>query len=470
MGCLCSSKVGSAHKVVTRSATFCSTRDFGDVSFVNPSPFRNFQTEFKLLKGPIGSGLIGEIRLCRQFSTSKIFAVKVVSKAGLPSDFVKKKSIETQVKIMQGVDHPSILKIFDFFEDACSYYLVMEYISGGDLYSKLDKYGKFSEKTAAKILKQILSALAYLHSNDIVHRDIKLENFLIEENDGHMVVKLIDFDTTTRLKSGQKLKGISGTVYYMAPEVINGLYDEKCDVWSAGVILYSLMTQNFPFGGETDKEIMVNITSNNINLRIFEEHHATPELLNFLRCLLNPDQESRISASEASRHPWILKYLCSARVPPALKSQQKTFKNSLTQALKLWAVKNVVPSKELSDYHMMFLNIDKNFDGVISKQELIEFFGDNDNIEKVMEIADWNSNGVLEYHEFISLVIHGKTLKRHTGSILEVLDKDKSGKIILSDLVSFLEYQLEGGFGFLDYKDDQSNEITDEDIVEMITA
>lgn len=471
MGCLCSSKIDSTHKVATRSATFCSTRDYTETSFISNLTMRSFNTEYKLLKTPIGSGLVGEIRLCRQFSTSKVFAVKVVSKASLPVDFAKKRAIENQVKIIQKVNHPGILGFSDFFEDSCSYYLVMDYISGGDLYCKLEKQGKFSEKAAAKVMMQVFSALAYMHSNNIVHRDLKLENVLIEEHEGQMLVKLIDFDTATTLKKGEKIKGKSGTIYYMAPEVINGSYTEKCDIWSAGVILYSLLTQNFPFGGDSDKAIMHNIVSGKMDYSILQQHKASSELLQFLKSLLNANPEKRLSASEAFNHPWILKH-CKVPKPLILaNTQDKTFKNSLKQALKLWAIKNVVPAKNLSLYHMMFVNIDTNFDGVLSKEELVRYFGQGESarIEKIIEIADWNSNGVLEYYEFLSAFVDERILKKYAGMMLEVLDKDKSGKVLLADLISFLEYQLEGCFGDFDNKD-QGKEISYEDIVDIITG
>ena len=461
MGCLCSSKLCMPQKPVTRRATYSTARDFGDISFQEFSSFRKFHSEYKILRDSIGSGLFGQIYLCRQISTNKTFAVKIISKAGLPTDHLKKRLIEGQVKIMQEIDHPSILKIFDFFEDARNFYLVMEYVRGGDLFNKIEKYGRFSEKLAAKIMKQLLSAIAHLHSNHIIHRDIKCENILVEEHQAQMVVKLIDFDTVVKKKIDEEVKGVYGTVYYMAPEVIQGGYSEKCDIWSAGVVLYTLITQHFPFGGDSDEAIMKAIAKNEINFEIMKTHKVSAELIDFFQMILKTDPEHRLSASAACVHPWILKYTCMKN-PFPISISDPSFTSSLKHALKIWALKTIVPSNELAEYHMMFINIDQDFDGVIARHELERLF-DFDSCDKILRNADCNMNGVLEYHEFLSLVVKGETIKKYSKQIIEELDKDNSGKIEVQSLISFLQYSLEAGFG-----EQGDGEISNGEILELM--
>lgn len=466
MGCLCSSKLDLPSTGVVRSTSFTSMREFSSLSLQNFSSTRNFYSEYKLHKDPIGSGLYGEIRVCFQFSTNKKFAVKIVSKSGLPSDHLKKKVFESQFKLIRSLDHPSILKLFDFFEDACNYYLVMEYVKGGDLLTKLEKSGRFSEKEAAKVMKQLLSALAYMHSQHIIHRDVKCENVLIEENQGQIVVKLIDFDTIIKLSDEKKCFGKYGTVYYMAPEVINGAYNEKCDVWSAGILLYSMITKTFPYGGNCDEGIMRNIVSSKINFSALKIYRASDELIHFLQLLLDPCPSTRISAKKACSHPWILKHSKTSLVPHVPSFTGSSFAVSLSQALKMWVVKSIVPVKDLAEYHMMFINLDRDIDGVISQEELKEIYGNEGIVEKIMKIADLNGNGVLEYHEFLSVVVQSDLVRKYSDTIVAELDKDNSGKVSIHSLVSFLEYFLQEKIQI----DSSSclNDLSDSEIIDLI--
>ena len=335
MGCLCSSNIASQSGLLKRSLSYKSRHDTEDFSFSASLPTKNFYSQYKLSPNPLGSGLYGEIRLCTHIKTEKVYAVKIILKAGLPTDLVKHHSIEKQFRLIQTLDHPCILKIFEFYEDFSNYYLVMEYVNGGDLYSKIEKTKKFSEETAAKIIKQLLSALAYMHSKNIAHRDIKPENILIEEKNGAMALKLIDFDTCIKVAPSTKLKGIFGTVYYMAPEVIEGYYNEKCDVWSTGVILYSLLTKSFPYGGHSDNEIMNNITSSRLNLEILQTDGVSAEAISLVKKLLKFNKKKRLTASEASNDLWLLKHTKSIKLPPCIAYQKPSFKTSLSQALKL---------------------------------------------------------------------------------------------------------------------------------------
>lgn len=442
MGCLCSSSHQPTTKILTRSVTACTNREL-NFSFDSLMSQRGFFSEYVLGKDPIGSGLFGEIRLCTQISTSKIFAVKIISKAGLPTGYKRTRVVELQIKILKKIDHPSILKLQDSFEDASNYYLVMEYIKGGDLYSAIERRHKFSEDMAAKVIKQLLSAIAYLHKMKIAHRDIKPENLLIEEKDDEIIVKLIDFDTAFRFEDNKPMKGTYGTVYYMAPELINGEYSEKCDVWSAGIILYTLITNNFPFGGNTDEDIMRNIKNCRLNTRVLLANKASPELIHLIKKLLHPNPKKRISASDATSHFWLQKHAGFCENTPPIMTHKPDFRCFLAQALRHWVVKYLVPSNETVSCHLTFLNLDKNFDGVISKEELIEEFGKSDNLEIIMEIADLNANGVLEYDEFLSIMMKKEKLKKYAEELFNSVDSNNTGKVTLEDLSRFLNSYLE---------------------------
>lgn len=416
------------------------------------------------MPNPIGRGLLGQVYLCRQVLTNKVFAVKIISKAGLPADYLKKHVIETQIRIMQEVDHPSIVKIVDFFDDARNFYLVMEYVKGGDLLDKIEKFGPFSEQLAANVMKQIFSALAYLHSKGIVHRDIKCDNILIEEYNKQVIVKLIDFDTITKLNPEEKLKGVYGTVYYMSPELISGTYTEKVDTWSAGIILYTLITQHFPFGGETEDIIMRSITSYKVDLNLMSKHKVSFELSDFLSKLINPNPDKRLSAKAAIKHPWITKFT-GPSLPIKLHLSAPGFESNLRQGLKIWALKTIIPSIELAECHLMFINMDQDFDGALKIGELEKSL-DSETCERIMKIADCNLNGVLEFHEFASVVVGNDVICRYGEQIIAELDVDRSGKLPVRHLVSFLEdfFGVSEWFGGADFE----AEITNEEILRLM--
>jgi calcium-dependent protein kinase len=134
--------------------------------------------------------------------------------------------------------------------------MVTEYCSGGELFDRIHKSKHFSEKRAAEYMRQLLSAIVYLHQKKIVHRDLKAENLLFENDSDDARLKLIDFGVSKKFIKGFKLKETLGTPYYIAPEVLMQSYDEKCDIWSCGILMYILLCGYPPFNGDDDEEII----------------------------------------------------------------------------------------------------------------------------------------------------------------------------------------------------------------------
>ena len=167
-------------------------------------------------------------------------------------------AIQEEVNILTKLDHPNIVKYYETYIDEKYIYLVMEFIGGGELFEKIaqQKNQVFSEDMAAVYMKKLFGALHHMHSQKVVHRDIKPENIMLSSN-GEL--KLIDFGLSKRQDGNKKLKTIAGTPYYMAPEVLDGQYDSKCDTWSLGVLLYVFMSGYLPFQGENRNDVFYKI-------------------------------------------------------------------------------------------------------------------------------------------------------------------------------------------------------------------
>mmetsp|Transcript_1464 Transcript_1464/g.1453 ORF Transcript_1464/g.1453 Transcript_1464/m.1453 type:complete len:179 (-) Transcript_1464:695-1231(-) len=164
-----------------------------------------------------------------------------------------------EVELLKEMDHPNILKVFEVIESDLCYYIVSELLTGGELFDKVLKDMRFSEKIAAKYIHDIVTAINYCHQKNIVHRDLKPENLLLVNNNPNAPLKVIDFGISQKLSPGSKLTTAIGTLYYMAPEVFSGTYDEKCDIWSSGVILYLMICGRPPFVGNTEVEVLKKI-------------------------------------------------------------------------------------------------------------------------------------------------------------------------------------------------------------------
>lgn len=165
-----------------------------------------------------------------------------------------------EINILTVIDHPNVIKLYEIFEDSRYFYLIMEECVGGELFDRIleriNKRKMFTEREAAGIFKQMMSAIGYCHGQNICHRDLKPENLLLLDKSPNSPVKVIDFGLSKIFnKDFHRMSTKVGTAYYVSPEVLSGDYDEKCDIWSAAVILCILLTGEPPFNGSNDTEI-----------------------------------------------------------------------------------------------------------------------------------------------------------------------------------------------------------------------
>jgi MAP/microtubule affinity-regulating kinase len=203
----------------------------------------------------LGQGAYAVVRIGSHRVTSEKVAVKTYEKYRL-TDSAKKRNVKREAQIMQNLSHPHTIKLLDSIENSRQIHLVMEYVGGSSLHSYLKRRTsrRLEEAEARRVFRQIVQALAYCHSSAVTHRDIKLENVMMDEQNN---VKLIDFGFSTNMPAGSKSKTFCGTPSYMAPEIVarREYYGPPVDVWAIGVLLYAITAGTFPFKGASDKDL-----------------------------------------------------------------------------------------------------------------------------------------------------------------------------------------------------------------------
>ena len=258
-------------------------------------------TKDYILGKTLGTGAFGTVRSAIHKPTKQARAVKILKKSEQDEE-----QLFLEVNILAKLSHPNIMQIYEFFDDNVNFYIVSELCQGGELFDMITDKGCFSEKEASPILKQLISAICYCHQNNIVHRDLKPENILLDnKKDKEPVIKLIDLGGARYFSKNKKMTKINGTPYYIAPEVLNEVHDEKCDIWSAGVILYILLCGYPPFNGETDKEIIDSVKTGEFDFPKEEWSVISKEAKDLIKQMLTYNPKKRPSALEVLTHPLV---------------------------------------------------------------------------------------------------------------------------------------------------------------------
>ena len=247
----------------------------------------------------IGKGAFGKVNLGLNLLTGRIVAIKSFNKQNIISEISKRK-ILYETNLMRNLHHKSIVKILETFESEKYILIIMEYISGGNLQNFVKKRRKLTEKTAKILFKQIIEGIQYIHSQGIVHRDIKLENILLDLNNN---IKICDFGVGKIIKPESTLYDQCGTPVYMAPEIIKnaGYKGFPVDIWSSGVALYIMLTGNIPFNRGKIHDLQYNIVNKDIN----PIEGISNEAKNLIEGLLNKDPNKRLTAEDIFNHPWL---------------------------------------------------------------------------------------------------------------------------------------------------------------------
>ena len=408
-----------------------------------------FTKDYEII-GDLGSGSYGSVKKVRHKKLKEVRAMKIILK--------KFDNSKTEIDIMRKISHPNIVNIFDIYEDSKKYYIMMEICEGGELFEAISEQGAFTEQDCAYILRQILSAVSYLHSKNIMHRDIKPENIMltkkINKKNNRYEIKLIDFGTAKIFKKGKKETKFIGTSYYIAPEVLKENYDEKCDVWSCGVIMYILLCGYPPFNGNSNVDIYNSIQNSQPYFHGEDWKDITPEAIDLLQNMLNKKPQKRYSAQNCLDHRWfnLLEAKKAAVNQFGKKLQMKVInkmndfvkENRLKQAVLQFISNQFNLKKEEEDLQALFKEFDLKKTGEISKEifytKLTELYGEYEGKEicdKIFERLDLDGSGEISYDEFLSAMIDGKKVltEDRLEKAFKMFDKDGNGLLSIAEIV-----------------------------------
>ena len=458
----------------------------------------------------LGEGSFGSVyKVKRKKSGTReiIRALKEISKEKMCLNEESSEEIRNEISVLKSLDHPNIMKIYEFYEDKENMYLITEFC-GGDAANIQDKYGVLPEFLVKYIMYQVFMAVAFFHANKIVHTDIKRENIaffyrdekkdkkevddflkkLFEDKDiieeltdasglenlseeaskvvkelSNFDVKILDFGSAKK-RNRTKLSGVTGTVYYCSPEIVNDKYDFECDEWACGVMMYILLVNDPPFQGESEEEIFSKILKDEPNLDIKPLKDISDNCKDLIRKLLEKDAKKRIKAREALKHPFftnginignlfkgkykenneILKSLYRRKTQEIQDKKGSKFKDMVIAYISLHFSEKE-EEKKARKIFMEMAGGDNHF--LIRKDTFVHRMGNiykNESKEKIEELfdnIDENKSGNIEYEELVrALSDRSKLLNdKNLREAFDFFDKDKSGSISWNEIAAIIE-------------------------------
>jgi len=271
-------------------------------------------TDFYKLEGDLGQGSFATVKRATNKRTGEKVAIKIITKQQLSEE--DKIGLQNEIDILTHVDHPNIVKLFEVFEDHDSYSLVMELMTGGELFDTIIEKEKYTEKEAAETVSPIIDAINYCHSLNIIHRDIKPENLLYSsKHPSTRIIKVSDFGLARFISSETLAQTTCGTPGYVAPEILEQrLYGKECDYWSIGVVLYILLCGFPPFYDEDNMVLFEKIKHGKYDFPSPVWDEISSEAKEIIKNLLVVDPSKRWNCEQLLRNPWILGETCGDKV------------------------------------------------------------------------------------------------------------------------------------------------------------
>jgi calcium-dependent protein kinase len=394
-----------------------------------------------------------------------LYALKEISKQDMTPEIVEE--MRNEVAILRSLDHPNILRVYDWYETPTHSYMVMEYCSGGNLLSS-DRC-PYTEPQVAQVMIQVLGAMVYIHKRGIAHRDVKPENIVYAHKGEEAPPKLIDFGLSKQsMGHGQPLnmKCRVGTLLCMSPEVIRGKYTNKADIWSVGTVAYTLLSNTRPFDGSTDREIINNILDYGkykpMQGPVWNE--VSDLAKDFCAKLMTYNPDKRPTAKEALAHAWLRKYKSTTRITKGSSQESKNTTNTmnsihsalldLSRDENLGIFEGIVammaayqtPNESLQEYRDAFVEMDPTNSGTITNWQFRAALQkgpcnlDETTMKKIFQKIDLDNNGSINYTEFLALALlaQGGFDQDEISAVFSKIDIHGNGFISREDLCSVL--------------------------------
>ena len=446
----------SPNSFINSSVIKLSNQTILEIKDINP------EQDYRKLK-MISEGQNSSVYEVQNRVTDIIRSMKIIKK-NPGSSKQDEKDIIDQINILKKIDHPNIVKMFEFYNYQDYYSIIAEFCKGGQFYEEIRAKAPFDEKYTAYVMYQIFSAINYCHKLNIIHRDLKPENIFIVnryKNNYYPNIKIADFGMGTMIEKNKFQNKLVGSIHYVAPEVIEKRYNEKCDIWSCGVIMYALLSRNPPFGGDTEEEIIYKIKKGNYDLKSHPFDKISESGKDLIRKLLTKDIKQRISAQDALNHPWFKEQKSKELyneiqdekiVEKLLNNLKKYKKNSIIQETSLaFLVHNFPQMKDVINACKLFNQLDLNGDGKITEHELYKFLCHrinsdtlDDDIREIYNKLDMDNDGYIQYEEFVRAAVSkekflGENVLKFAFGFF---DKDNSGKITFNEIAEVYEKSI----------------------------
>ncbi|PON71162.1 Serine/threonine protein kinase [Parasponia andersonii] len=378
----------------------------GSVLQTKTSNFEDFYTCDRQL----GAGEFGRTFLCVEKATGKEYALKSIEKRKIISD-VDAEDVRREIQIMRHLaGQPNVISIKEAYEDAEAVCIVMELCEGGDLSEAICWGRNYGDRKAATLTRKIVEALEACHSLGVMHRDIKLDNFLFVNWEDDAPLKIIDFGLSVFFKPEDKFSDVVGTPYFVAPEVFKKRYGPEADVWSAGVILYFLLSGSLPFKGDSEEEIFKMVLHDHLDFSSDPWPSISEGAKDLVNRMLDKEPSRRISAHDILRHPWVQlgSEVLSLKPSSEINSFKKEAATLIAQSLS---------QEEIASLKLRFKMKDKYRRGKITYKELMAEFeqcGDHLRGLSVLRptVQKIHNRATISYGEFLGTALHLKNKLR----------------------------------------------------------
>ncbi|KAJ7561275.1 hypothetical protein O6H91_03G021400 [Diphasiastrum complanatum] len=416
---------------------------------------REFKKKYKVGK-LLGHGQFGYTYAADEVASGEKVAVKVIEKKQmlLPISIEDVRREVNILKLLSG--HENVVHFHEEFEDDHYVYIVMELCEGGELLERIlaRKHRTYSEKDASKIIRQMLNVVARCHLNGVVHRDLKLENFLFKSQDDDSPIKAADFGLSDFIRPGKKFEDIVGSTHYLAPEVLKRKSGPESDVWSIGVISYIMLCGNRPFWDATEAGIFKQILKKRPDFREPAWSSVSSSAKDFVKKLLAKRPCSRLTASQALSHPWLRENDASS-IPldiSVLSNMREFVKYNRAKQLAFRAFALTLESEEKSDLRDQFDTINEEKSGSITVEEIKEALAKDQpwavpetRVVEIVQAMDINRDGLVDFDDFAAATVHLDQLEhidcerwqQVSCAAFSRYDLDKNGYITVEELKQY---------------------------------